>query len=163
MIIMAFEVTTHSKILNPTITVDTAAYTIGDSMGGKITLANAVRKVGGTCTLTNLTIIDKGNVRPTFNIVIFSSDPTVATITDQAPFVLGTDASKVIGVIPIYSIDYQSVAGMSIGTLQLGNIILDANETFNNTTSLYAAIVATAANDMVAAGDLSVKFGVIQD
>jgi hypothetical protein len=159
---MAFEVTQHSKVIVSQLTVDTAAYAIGDCMGGKITLSNVIRKANGRATLTDLVVIDESNVKPVFNIVIFGANPTAATLTDNAAVALSTDTKKIIAVVPVYSSDYLTVAGTSVATIQLGNIILQP-DVLNTTTTLYAAVVATAANDMVATDDLILKFGLIQD
>lgn len=159
---MAFEITTHSKKIIPNITFDTNAYAIGDCMGGKITIPGAVRKPGGSAILTDITIIDNGATRPNFNIVIFSQDPKAATLTDNAPMALSTDIQYVAAVIPVYSIDYDYATGTQLaGTIQLGSVVL--NETSGASTNLYMGIMATLANDLVAATDLRIKLGVLQD
>lgn len=159
---MAFEITTHSKKIIPNITVDTNAYAIGDCMGGKITIPGAVRKPGGSAILTDIMVIDKGGTRPNFNIVIFSQDPKAATLTDNAPMALSTDTQYILAVIPVYSIDYDNADATQLaGTIQLGSIIL--KESSGTSTNLYMGIMATLANDLVAATDLKIKLGLIQD
>lgn len=158
---MAFEITTHSKKISPSITFDTAAYASGDNMGGKITLTGAVRKGGGSAVLSDITVLNNDGTKPTFNIIIFSQDPTAATITDNAAFVISTDIQYVQAIIPVYTVDYIGSNTPKYASIQTGNIILQ--ETSGSSTSLYAAIVATAANDLTAATDLRLKFGFIQD
>lgn len=158
---MAFEVTTHSKKIIPTMTFDTAAYAVGDCMGGKIKIPNAVRKNGGTAVLTDLTITDIGNTRPNFNIIIFSQEPKAATLVDNQPISLGTDIQYAIASIPVYAIDYD-VFGLTLaGTIQLGSVVL--KETSGASKDLWMAIMATLPNDLVTADDLKIKLGVIQD
>lgn len=160
---MAFEVTTHSRLIEKRLTVDTAAYAVGDCMGGKITLANAARATSGTSILTDIVIIDESNVKPLFNIVIFGVDPTAATLTDNAAVNLSTNSKDVIAVVPVYTADYNVVAGVSIATIQVGNIVLQTSPMAESNTTFYAALVATYANDMVASDDLIIKFGLVQD
>ena len=158
---MAFEVTTHSKKISPSIVFDTAAYSVGDCMGGKITLTNAVRKPGGRAIINDIMVINNDGTKPTFNVVIFSQNPTAATLTDNAAIVYSTDINNIHAVIPIYAVDYLGAATAKFANVPLGNIIVQ--ETSGTSTSLYAAIVATAVNDLTLATDLAIKIGVTQD
>lgn len=159
---MAFEITTHSKKITPTIVFDTAAYAAGDCMGGKITLTNAVRKNGGQAILTDVTVINNDGTRPNFNIIIFSQDPTAATLTDNATIDLKTDIQYVQAVIPVYAIDYDAVGvSQTAGTIQMGNVVL--KESSGTSKNLYMALMATLTNDLTAATDLRIKLGVLQD
>lgn len=147
-----------SILISPTITVDTAAYSIGDSIGGKLTLTSAVASSGGTGILQNITVVDASNIKPALEILIFNADPTAATLTDQAAIALSTDVSKVIDRITINTSDYVTVAGIAIAKVNIGDVIQAVGS-----ANLYAAINAVAAHDFVAATDLQVKFGFMRD
>lgn len=152
------QATSSSKLISPTITVDTAAYTIGDCIGGKLTLTDAVRVSGGSGVLQTITIVDSSNIKPALEIIIFSANPTAATLTDGSAIAFSTDVSKVIQRIPVYTSDYTTVGSVAIATITPGMIVQAVGS-----ANLYAALNAVAAHDFVAATDLQVKFGLLQD
>lgn len=147
-----------SKIVSPTITVDTAAYQAGDCVGGKITLTDAMRVAGGSGVLQSLTVTDVSNTKPALELLIFNSDPTAATLTDQAAIALSTDVSKVIHRIPIYTSDYTTVASVAFADINISKVVEAVGS-----KNLYLAIAATGAHDFVAATDLKMSFGFLQD
>lgn len=157
---MAFEVTTHSKVITPSITVDTAAYAANDCIGGKITLTGAVRKKGGSVSLHSIRVRDSSNTKPALFIVLFNSNPTAATLTDNAAAVFSTDETKVTQVITVYPTDYVSVGGVSIASFPLGSLIV---QEAGASTSLYMAVISVGVTDFVAATDLGIKVGLVQD
>lgn len=152
------QATSSSKLISPPITVDTAAYTIGDCIGGKLTLTDAVRVSGGSGVLQTITIVDSSNIKPALEIIIFNSNPNAATLTDGSAIAFSTDVSKVIQRIPVYTSDYTTVGGVAIATITPGMIVQAVGS-----ANLYAALNAVAAHDFVAATDLQVKFGLLQD
>jgi hypothetical protein len=152
------EVGGSSKIVSPTITVDTDAYTAGDCVGGKVTLTDAMRVIGGSGVLQSLTVIDVSNTKPALELLIFNSDPTAATLTDQAAIALSTDVSKVIHRIPIYTSDYTTVASVAFADINVSKVVEAVGS-----KNLYLAIAATGAHDFVAATDLKMSFGFLQD
>ncbi len=152
------QATSSSKLISPTITVDTSAYTIGDCIGGKLTLTDAVRVSGGSGVLQTITIVDSSNIKPALEIIIFNSNPTAATLTDGSAIAFSTDVSKVIQRIPVYASDYTTVGGVAIATITPGMIVQAVGS-----ANLYAALNAVAAHDFLATGDLQVKFGFLQD
>jgi hypothetical protein len=152
------EIGGSSKIVTPTITVSTDAYEAGDCVGGKITLTDAMRVSGGSGVLQSITVIDVSATKPALELLIFNADPTAATLTDQAAVALSTDISKVIHRIPIYTSDYTTVASVSIADITVNKVVEAVGS-----DNLYAVIVATGAHDFVAATDLKMSFGFLQD
>jgi hypothetical protein len=150
------------KIVTPTITVSTDAYEAGDCVGGKITLTDAMRVSGGTGFLQYLHIIDSSNIKPAFDILIFNSNPTAATLTDQSAMALSTDISKVIHHIPVYTSDYTSVK-VDGAYEAMANININKVVEAVGSANLYAALNAVAAHDFVVATDLKMSFGFLQD
>lgn len=146
------------KIVTPTITVSTSVYEAGDCVGGKITLTDAMRVTGGSGVLQSITVIDVSATKPALELLIFNADPTAATLTDQAAVALSTDISKVIHRIPIYTSDYTTVASVSIADITVNKVVEAVGS-----DNLYAAIVATGAHEFVAATDLKMSFGFLQD
>ena len=146
----------------PSVTVDTSAYAAGDCIGGKLTLTDAMRVNGGTGILQSLFLMDRsGTQKPALEILIFNSDPSSSTLTDQAAVSIhANDASKIIRRIPIAATDWGLVASNYMADLSPGSRMLQAAAGSKN---LYAAIVATGAPDFVASTDLSIRFGLMRD
>lgn len=140
------------RFITPTITVSTSAYASGDCIGGKLQLLNASRANGGVSNFVKVMIRDASNSAPQFNILVFDSDPTVATLTDNEPVVLSTDLSKVIAQIPIVTADYTTISTDDIAHKVLEDIIIKSAA---NSKTIYIALVATAAVTFSATTDLS--------
>jgi hypothetical protein len=140
----------------PAITVDTNAYAAGDNIGGKLTLAGAARVAGRGTMLTDIHILDRSNQKAALEILIFASDPTAATITDQAGFVYSTDDLKQIARISVAAADYVTINGKA--TVHLRNLATVLHPT---TTSLFVAIVTTG-TPTYAASALQVVFKFLQ-
>jgi len=149
----------NTVVITPTITVDTAAYAAGDSIGGEITLTDAMRVSGGTGVLSGITLIDRANQKPALEIFLFDSNPAAATITDQAAFVFSTDDLKVIAKIVVAAADWTTINSKATAELANLNRVVKASGSAN----LYAAIVAGGAPDFVASTDLQLRFKFFQD
>lgn len=150
-----------SIIINPTVTVDTAAYTAQDNIGGKLTLSNAMRVDGGTGILQSILVTDNSDQKPALEIVIFNSDPTASTITDNTPISIASgDMGKVIRRVTVTQSDYVNVGGKYIADINPGSRLL---QSVSGSKDLYAALVATGTPDFVNTTDLNIKFGIMRD
>lgn len=149
----------NTKVVTPTITVDTSAYAAGDSIGGKITLTSAMRVSGGTGVLSGLMLIDRANQKPALEIFIFQEDPSAAAITDQAAFVFSTDDLKVIAKVVVAAGDWTTIN--SKATAELAN--LNRFVAAVGSANLYAAVVATGTPTFAASTNLQVRFKFLQD
>ncbi len=148
-----------SDKISPIITVDSAAYAAGDCVGGKLTLTGAMRVSGGTGILQNITVIDASNIKPALEIILFNSNPSAATLTDNAAIVFSTDVSKIITRISVATADYTTVGNVAIADVRnIGEIVKASGS-----ADLFAALVATGAPDFVTTTDLQVKFGFMRD
>lgn len=152
------ETANWSGVVTPTITVSTSpAYTAGDSIGGKITLANAVRVSGGSSLLQSIMMLDRANQKPIGTILIFNADPSAATLTDNAAFVFSTDDLKVVAEIPVITSDWVTINSKAVANLRnIGAVVKAASG-----TSLYAAFVATNTPTEAATTDIQMIFGLI--
>jgi hypothetical protein len=150
-----------TTIISPTITVSTSpAYTANDVVGGKLTLTDALRVSGGTGILQSLCIIDKGNQKAALEILIFDSNPSSGTYTDNGAFSWNaTDGAKLIRRISVLASDYTTFGTAAIADLSTGGKVLKASGSKN----LYAVIVTTGTPTYVATTDLIVRFGILQD
>lgn len=146
---------TQVVVVTPTVSAS-PDYSAGDSIGGKIVLANAVRIAGGTARLENLVITDKANQKPSGYILIFNADPSAATITDNAAFVMSTDLTKIIARIDVSAADYITLGTDNIAVADVpysGRLLKSAA-----TTSLWAAWIALSAPNLASTSDLQLTF-----
>lgn len=136
-----------------------SAYEAGDAVGGKITITDAMRVSGGTGFLQSIQIIDKGNQKAALELLIFDSDPTAATITDDTAFAYSTDLSKQIARISIGAADYATIDGKA--SVSMGG--LSRTLKASGSANLYAALVTTGTPTYTSTSDIIVTFGIIQD
>lgn len=143
-------------VISVTPTIDTNIYAAGDAVGGKQTLTGACRISGGIATLESLVVVDKGNQKANLTILFFDSDPSAATITNNAAFVYSTDISKLIGRINIATADYETIDSEAIGVVRNIGLKLKAS----GSAILYAAVVLTSGTPTyTATSDLIFKYG----
>jgi hypothetical protein len=141
------------------LTVSTAIYAAKESIGGKITIANAVRAVGATSILHSLMLMDRSGQKPTGFIVVFNTDPTAATITDNAAFDSSTNDANICAIIPITGGDWYT-PGTTKAYANIRNIGALVEPLTG--TSLYAVFVSDGTPDFVAGTDLQVIWGFLR-
>jgi hypothetical protein len=153
------EVGGSSITVTPSITVDTAVYAAGDTVGGIITIANAFRVSGKESILQSIHILDRSNQKPTGNLLFFNASPSAATTTDNAAFVYSTDDLKEVARVPIVSSDYVTIN--SKATANLSNLGRQVYATTG--TSLFVVFVTDGAPDFVASTDLQISYSFLRD
>lgn len=137
------------------LTVTAAAYTAGDSIGGKLTLAGAVAAPGGSSLLQSVMLLDRANQKPQGTLLIFDSNPTAATLTDKTAFVFSTDDLKVTAAVPVVTADWVTINGKAVATLaNIGRLVKAAA----GQTTLYAAFVTTSTPTFAATTDVQMRF-----
>lgn len=148
-----------TTVIKDTTAVSTSpAYTAGDAVGGKRTIANAVR-VNGTGILQSVAILDRANQKASMTLFIFDADPTAATITDNAAFVFSTDDLKVIAQVSIGAGDYVTTDSKAYALISGLNIPIKAA----SGTSLFAALVTTGTPTYAATTNVQLEYGILQD
>lgn len=141
----------------PTVST-TPAYTAGDTIGSKITLANAVLISGAEASLKSLTITDKSNQKPALEVVIFNADPAGSTFTDNAALVIAAaDATKVIARVTVAAGDWVTIGGIGVATVAVDRVLAASGG-----TTLYAALQAAGTPTFVSTTDITVRFGLEQ-
>jgi hypothetical protein len=156
-----------NRIITPTITVSTDAYTANDCVGGKLTLKNAMRV--GSGILQDLLITDKsGTQKPQLEIYIFDSDPTLAAdgytpsvLTDADTIALNEGADKLLARLDVYPSDYVLEKSGGVYTAHLKNLGVIVTALAGN--NLYAAIKCVGTPDFVNADDLGMRFKFMRD
>lgn len=123
-----------------TLTVTNGVYTIGDVVGGLITLPNMVSANGKRAIIYSVTL--GGVVAIPYALWLLSAD--IATpAADNATFTLvAADEALVRGIVPIYSSDYFAAAS-AFNVASVRNVGLQV-QAGAATTSLYAYLEATA-------------------
>jgi hypothetical protein len=142
---------------NPTIS--TSAYSAGFTVGAIQTLANAFTSQS-TGILESLILLDKSNQKAPMDILLFDANPTNATTTDHATFVISTDDLKVIGRVSVAAGDYVTIASGEAVAIKTGlGIALKAAAAG---TTLYAVAI-TSGTPTYSATALQWVWGILQD
>lgn len=125
--------------LVPTVTVSTTpAYSVGDNIGGLITLTNAVRASGTRAFLRSVFLLDTSNQKNAIDLLFFNASPSSSTFTDNAAAVLhSSDYAKLIRRVSIAATDYTTIDSKGIADI----IASDRSLTPASGTSLYLALV----------------------
>lgn len=137
-----------------------AAYGAGDGIGGKITVANAVRLPALSGLLKSIQANFKSdNITATVKVAIFKADPAASTFADnEAPSLHANDLMKLIG---------EYTLGAQMTDLGANSIFLvdNINKPFQLAgTSLYAvAWFATGTPTLGTTSDCEITFGIEQD
>lgn len=159
------EVGGNTAVLQPSLTVSTTTYAVGDVIGGKITLTNAMRKTNGTGVLHSLAVIDDDNNSPGFHMLLFSQDLTGTYTDNVVPSLNAADNAKFIGHVTVAASDYVSI-GTGAGTTQSvatkRGLSLPVAAT-NNTANLFALLIATTTPAFATSSDLIIRPAFLRD
>lgn len=145
-------------IKDTTAVTASSAYSDGNAVGGKRTLANALG-AAGTGVLESIMLLDRANQKPALEIYIFDADPTNATLTDKTAFVFSTDDLKVLARISVATGDWVTHNSKATACIKgIGAALKAAG------TSLYAAVVLNGSTPTFAATtDFQIIVGILQD
>ena len=128
---------TLPSLTNFTITTTTSAYSVGDNVGGVITLTNCVRNSSTTSQITDLALWDLSNQKSAFTIHFWKATPPNGTYTNDVSQVIAGDQAYYLGMVNIISSDWITVG--AIATLNVTNINIGIKPTTG--TSIYATYV----------------------
>lgn len=159
-------INTRTRTISVAPTVDTSAYASGDLVGPKQTLTDAGAgaglgsSTGGQLTgiIHSVTITDLENQSADFDLVVFSSNPSNTTFTDNAAFdIADADLPKVVCVIQVTTnVAFNDNAVIiANGT----NCVFDAKASGG---ILYVAPVIRSAGTFSASG-LTFRYSILQD
>lgn len=150
----------RNRIIDVTMTTDTAAYANGDLIADTQEIANFFRDKGVPAKLQSLTVIDPDDQGAAFTVV-FSQASTSFGSENSAPNIADADALNVLGQVTLTASDYVDIGGAKVGTLRDLNLVLAPVD--NTTKSLYAAIVITTGTPTFAGGAIKLRLGVEYD
>jgi hypothetical protein len=137
-----------------TFSTDTNAYASGDLIADAQELTLVGREAGNIVTLDSVMLLDKADQKVALFLVFLNANQSLGTEND-APTVSGTNAEKVVGMLPIVAADYVDIGTSAVA--QLKNIGLRL-KLADAATSLWVAIVNATGTPTYAASDLIGKF-----
>lgn len=141
---------TEIKTVTPTLVVTLAAYSIGDVVGGLITIPAGNSTGGGI--VRQVLITDAANQKEPFTLYLFDALPT--TIANDAAFApVIADLNKIAATMAIAALDYVEVNSLAYAIKSP-----DLEFSLADGANLYAYLVAGDTPDYAAAGNLTLKF-----
>lgn len=152
-----------TNVIKAQLTTSAGAYSIGDNVGGVITLTDAVDAQTGTAILQYLHLKETTNNKLGFEILIFDRHPVTvggATCTDNAAFAYGSAMPYQIARFSIAAGDYTTLDTKASATST------SPYATVKSLTGnvLYAVAVTTGAPTYAAnSTTLEIDFGFLKD
>ena len=148
------EVGHWSDLIVVTPAIAAAAFAANDVVGGKLTLAGAVRMEGGKGKITSIKIVDTSKQNANLLVFLFGADLAGIYADNSVEAVTAADWLKWIGTIKILATDYEQMANASL--VDLG---FEIDVKVAAGTTLYGLIVTTG-TPTYGANALQLTFGV---
>lgn len=145
-------------VIRPTITISaTPDYSIGDVVGGIITLSGVMEASGRQAELQTVVLKENGGQSPALSLIFFRATPAAGTYTDNAQLIWGAgDAGNIVGVVRVLVTDWlipgASTNKAMVDLSRLGKLMGSA------TSDLYLLIIADSAYNAAATTDLTAEF-----
>lgn len=156
---------TDVKYISVTPTVSNGvAYAAGDLIGGKMTFTGAVKSSTGSGQLLSVRITDRNKQAADVELVLFSSNPSSTTFTDNGAFDIATaDLSKVVAVIGMGST--ARFAYTTPGVIYLGNLLIPVRALSGASpgNTLYGALVSRGTPTYTSTSAITVTIAVMAD
>lgn len=157
---LATPITTHSKTVEATPTLDTSAYASGDRLGTVMELDVGRSAISNDVTLADVFVLDKAKQSQSIDILFFKSAPTVASADNAAIDITDAEMEKCIGSVSLSSSDYKALANSSYVNPDAFNKVLSPTD---GSTKIYALAVCRSGTPTYAASSLVFKFKFFQD
>src|SRR5574343_194682 len=146
--------------LSSSVSTSTASYESGDNIGGIITLGNGARYTAGDAVLTDLTVWDNENQKPTIVIDFWSASPS-GTYTDNAAQVMAGDGGTLLFSVQVSSSDYVTTGAISRATVNANKLRQTLAGSANR--NYYITIYTTSTPTYSSANGSRIKTGFKQD
>lgn len=155
----------RTRFISASPTADTGAYATGELIGGKLTFTNALRNTVGTGYVVGVTIKDLSAQASDLDLVLFKSDPTATTFTDQAAFdIADADVAKVLAVINFGSASRFSFADNGVKHVNsLAVPVQGLNSSSQVSGTIYGALLSRGTPTFAGATDITVTLEITQD
>lgn len=156
---------TDVRTISVTPTVSNAvAYASGDLIGGKLTFTGAIKTSTGSGQVLSVLITDKNKQAEDLELILFSSNPSSTTFTDNGAFdVHASDLAKVVAVIGLGSTS--RFAYTVNGLVYLGNLLIPVKALSGSSpgNTLYGALVSRGTPTYTSTSAITVQITVLQD
>lgn len=155
------EVGCNTSLVVVTPDIGAAAFTIGDFVGGKLTLANAGRVAAGSGIVQSLSVVDAAKQNASLRIYLFKADLAGAYADNAVESFTLADMLKLIDVIDVSAGDWETLTNCSV-TRSEALRGLGIPYKITSGTSLFA-IIRTLAAPTFTADCLQLTFGLLRD
>jgi hypothetical protein len=144
-------------------TVQNAAYSSGNAIGGLQTITTAFRTAArNSGILNNVSVWSKGGATTPLTFYIFEANPSASTCTDKSAFVLGAaDIAKLVPTTPPVLTPAVVGAGATATSASQQSPLIVQN--LESTTNLYICIVVGGTVTPATTTDLVYSIGIAQD
>lgn len=162
---MPTQVVGYSTIITPTLAVGASPdYSIGDNIGGILTLTDAMQCANGSGIWQSVFLSDRANQKLALDILMFNALPT-DTYTDNGamPTLSVADVAKCIRKLSIATTDWLTIGGCAFADISSIGKVVQSSGIEPTGDNLYAVLIAQGAFNFAATTDLVVKFGFLQD
>ena len=151
-----------TNIVSTTATVQAAAYSANDVVGGLITLTGVCVSAldRPTGIIHSVVITDKAAQDVDYDVVFFDTNPSNTTFTENSALTLSdTDLPTIVGVAQVTTHVAFSASGVNI--LHGANIPFRITDT--STNAIYACIITRGAPTYASTSDVTLRVGILQD
>lgn len=152
-----------TRFVSTTPVTDTAIYAAGDLIGGKLTFFPTCRGPVNTGYITHVRVADKAATDVDLELVLWYSDPSATTFTDQAAFdPADADLATMLAVIPLDGDN--SAQWADNGTYSVNNLMIPIRCGANVVSrTLYGALVSRGTPTYASSSDITITLGVLLD
>lgn len=137
-------------VSSTTLAVTTTPYSVGDCLGGIITVTNTSRTSGGSSEIKTFSLWDKANQKASITVLFWKASPS-GTYTDNSAMVITGDDPSFLGKIEILSSDY-----VTIGTNAVATIPVNLKIKPTTGTSIYYTMVTSSTSTFATNGLVSI-------
>ncbi len=135
------------------------AYSVGDTVGGKMTFADAVRVATSGGLLQMVEVFCKSLQTAALDLVLFHSDPTASTFTDNAALaVAAADFDKLLGVVHL-----SDWTPLGTPSLLQADALAKPFKPGAGGTAIFGVLVARSALTLASTSDIKVALKILQD
>ncbi|MFA7287652.1 MAG: hypothetical protein WC055_02115 [Melioribacteraceae bacterium] len=155
-----------TPITGSQIAVQAAAYASGDVLGtGNPIKLEVFTKHYGTGILQSVVLGDLAKQDGAVGVVIFNSNPTATTFTDNSALdIADADLPKIIGNVAIASTDYADFNDSSIATKTGVGLPINNNESASSSDKIHIWVAFVSRDTKTyGANELSANIGILQD
>jgi hypothetical protein len=146
-------------ILEPTITLDTAAYAAGDVLFDFVAIGGVLSAAGRVSLLQSIVCSDKADNGPTINF-LFADASAAAGNANAVVSLSDADSFKLLGHVAIANSDWLDLPNNRVVTVRNIGLLLEAA----SGTSIYVAAIIPSGGTAgtYAATDFQARFGILQ-